>query len=46
MVPVQEANKDNLGICFDFFHNNCIIIKQNNNNNKSASCIFMRRSLR
>ena len=24
MVPSQEANGDNLGIFFDFVHNNCM----------------------
>ena len=25
MVPCQEANGDNLGIVFDFLHNNCML---------------------
>ena len=25
MVPGQEANNDNLRICFDFLQNNCML---------------------
>ena len=25
MAPSQEANDDNLGIFFDFLHNNCML---------------------